>query len=266
MNADHSWGDSNFCKSENKQYEGSETTETSFLSNGNDNNGKNWGNYNGDNSRGRGNRGRGRRGRGMDRNNNSRGREGSVCNQNERNNSNDNMELPENASEELFIKGINYEATEEDLNDTFSRYGDISSCKILKDKGTQKSKGCGFVKFIDKKSAVQALNDADNLTCKGRNILIRFANDREGEFKGKKNIYGYRKNEESNKEENRGNEENGGRGRERGRNRGGCRGGRVQDNNRRRFDNSTNEKNNDSGWGSNNNRERSRSNDKNNKW
>ena len=30
----------------------------------------------------------------------------------------------------------------------------------------QKSKGCGFVKFADKKSVVRALNDADYLVIK----------------------------------------------------------------------------------------------------
>ena len=137
------------------------------------------------------------------------------------------IQIPENAFEELFIKGINYEATEDDLNDTFNKYGAISSCKILKDKETKKSKGCGFVKFEDKISAVRALNDADNLVCKGRNLLVRFANDKEGELKGKKKgKSGFNQNNESNNDENRGNGERGGRGRggERGRGRGGFRG------------------------------------------
>ena len=44
----------------------------------------------------------------------------------------------------------------------------------MKDKEAQKSKGCGFVKFTDKKSVVHALNGADNLVCKRRNIMISF--------------------------------------------------------------------------------------------
>ena len=81
--------------------------------------------------------------------------------------------------------GINYESIEDDLKDTFSKYGEISSCKILKDKETGKSRGIGFVKFGDKKSAVKAMNDADNLICKGRNLRIRYANNKNGEIKGK---------------------------------------------------------------------------------
>ena len=194
-NYSNSWGQDNFSKPyDNKMAnEGSETTSFSHDNeNGDSNNDNGWssGNSNNfNNNRGRG-RGRGRgqgRGRGGERNNSGRGRGRNFNdNQKEDNNSDDNIEVPENAVEDLFVKGINYEATEEDLQDTFNKYGQIASCKILNDKETQKSKGCGFVKFTDKKSAVRALNDADNLVCKGRNIMVRFANDKEREFKGKK--------------------------------------------------------------------------------
>ena len=164
-------------------------------------------------------------------------------------------------------------------------------------KETDKSKGCGFVKFTDKKSAVRALNDADNLVCKGRNLMVRFANDKEGELKGKKNrgsgnrdSKGFgEKNNNSDEDENKRNGSGRGRGRGRGGDRGGRggrggfrggndrgrgRGGRGKghdqndDNNSRgRFNNSNNEENNsDQGWGSFNNRERSRSNEKENEW
>lgn len=98
----------------------------------------------------------------------------------------DNIKIPDNAEVNIYIKDINYEANEDDLKYTFNKYGPIQSVKILRDKENHKSKGRGFVKFTDLKSAVLALNDADNLVCKGRNVLVRFANDKEGEFKGKK--------------------------------------------------------------------------------
>ena len=296
-----SWGDENFTKPEMKtNNDWSETTNSSHdnesgnndhgwgstSSSNNDhgwgstpsgNNDQGWGSTpSGNNdSRGRGGRGRGRggrgrggdrgRGRGGDRGSNTRGKGGDF--NKEDNNLDDNVEVPENAVEDLFIRGINYEATEDDLKDTFNKYGTISSCKILKDKETQKSKGCGFVKFADKKSAVRALNDADNLVCKGRNLLVRFANDKEGEFKGKKKgASGFNNDNDENKR----NDGDGERGRGRGRGRGGDRGrgrggrggrgrGRDQDNH---GGNSNGENNSDNGWSSMNNRERSRSNDK----
>ena len=101
-------------------------------------------------------------------------------------NLNENIEIPEKACEELFIRGISYDSTEDDIRETFSKYGEIDKIKILKDRETQKSKGCGFVKFNEVKFAVLAMNDADNLICQGRNLMVRFSNDKMGEFKGKK--------------------------------------------------------------------------------
>ena len=296
------WGAEKKPEEISKHNEGSETTMFSHENENNDWSARN----NSNNDRGRG-RGRGwGRGRGGDRRNNSRGRGQAFNNSPKQENDKDeNIIIPENAVEDLFVRGINFEATEEDLKETFSKYGAISSCKILKDKETQKSRGCGFVKFQDKKSSTKALNDADNLVVKGRNVMVRYANDKEGEFKGKKKgSAGFNKNSNdsnngfsSNNDNNSWNNENkrnetgdrerggrergrGGRGRggDRGRGRGGFRGNdkgrggrggrgqpRDEDNYNNGWKNDDNG-NDNSGWGSSNNRERSRSNKKDNEW
>ena len=64
---------------------------------------------------------------------------------NNNSNSNNNSNLPEDVNEELFIRGINYKSEEDDIKNTFSKYGEIVSCKILKDKETNKSKGICLV-------------------------------------------------------------------------------------------------------------------------
>ena len=161
---------------ENKFNEGSDTTVSH-----NDKENDSSSHSNEENRRGRG------RGRGGFRGNRGRGRNFNS-NENTHQYNNENVEIPSNACENLFVKGINYEATEEDLKETFSKYGEVTSCKILKDKETKKSKGIGFVNYADKKSAVCALNDADNLICKGRNLQVRFAEDKGDEFQGKKSF------------------------------------------------------------------------------
>ena len=227
---------------------------------------------NGDRGRGRGRGFRGNRGRGRNFNDNERN--------NEKNNSNNSGE------DNLFVKGIHFDASEEDLKEIFSKYGEVTSCKILKDKETKKSKGVGFVNFADKQSALCALNDADNLVCKGRNLQVRFANDKEGEFKGKKGGFNPREDNGNNRGRGRGGfrgndrgrgDRGRGRGGDRGRGRGGERGrggfrgdrgrGRGSDRgrggfkgrNEERNDNWSDNKEEDNGWGKYDNRERSRS-------
>lgn len=254
-------GEDNFAKpgETGKFNEGSDTT----VSHENENkDGDSWGQSSNDWSSPNGNENN--RGRGRGRGRGARGRGGRNFNDNRNNDEN----VDDNAHEELFVRGIDYEATEDDLKEAFSKYGEIEKVKILIDKETKKSKGCGFVKFTDKKSAAQALNDADNLVCKGRNVLVKYSNDKEGEFKGKKGGRG--KNDENSRNEGgRGRGRGGFRGGDRGRGRGG-RGGRGRGGRDRNDNHDDNKKededNGDQGWGSCNNKERSRSKEKDNEW
>ena len=216
------------------------------------------------NSNGYNNRGRGR-GRGGFRGN-DRGRGRNFNNNEGRNNSG-----KENS---IFVKGIDYGATEDDLRNVFEKHGEITSCKILKDKETNKSKGIGFVNFADKQSAMCALDDADNLVLNGRYLQLRFADDKDGEFRGRKGGFNHREDNGNNRGGRgrggfRGNDRGRGRGRgnDRGRGRGGFRGGNRNDNrNNERNDSnwSNNREDDNNGWGSIDNRERSRSKEKNN--
>jgi nucleolin len=97
---------------------------------------------------------------------------------------NDDEELPENAYEELFVRNIGFNTTEKELADFFGKYGDVEEAKICSDKQTGKSKGFGFLKFYEKKSAVAAMNDADNIVVGGRNLQIRYSNDKSGPIRG----------------------------------------------------------------------------------
>ena len=173
-NSNSSWNDSN----NNKNNQSLNNNDNCFNSSHDKNNNRGRGRGR---SRGRGcgnDWGRGR-GKNFNRNNNN---DKGIAN----NNSDEIGDIPENSNDELFVKGIGYDSTEDELRETFNKYGEIAQIKILKDKETQKSKGSGFVKFNEIKSAVKALNDADNLICQGRNLLVKYSNDKEGELKGKK--------------------------------------------------------------------------------
>ncbi|CAI9724802.1 nuclear ribonucleoprotein A2 homolog 1 [Octopus vulgaris] len=49
----------------------------------------------------------------------------------------------------LFIGGLNFETTEDNLRNHFGKWGDVVDCVIMKDSTTHKSKGFGFVTFKD---------------------------------------------------------------------------------------------------------------------
>ncbi|WP_028972830.1 RNA recognition motif domain-containing protein [Spirochaeta cellobiosiphila] len=64
----------------------------------------------------------------------------------------------------IYVGNIAYGASEEDLRDAFSEYGDVASVKIIMDRDTGRSKGFGFVEMETEEaaaSAIEALNGAE---------------------------------------------------------------------------------------------------------
>src|SRR4030042_2716433 len=64
----------------------------------------------------------------------------------------------------MYVGNIPYNATEQDLRDLFSEYGEIESLKIMKDNFTERSKGFGFIEMVnenDAKKAIATLNGKD---------------------------------------------------------------------------------------------------------
>ncbi|HCZ18074.1 MAG: RNA-binding protein [Wolinella succinogenes] len=71
-----------------------------------------------------------------------------------------------------------YNASEQDVRDLFSKYGNVLSVKLVTDRETGKAKGFGFVEMeadgADK--AIDALNNSEFL---GRNLRVNEAKPRE---------------------------------------------------------------------------------------
>jgi len=64
----------------------------------------------------------------------------------------------------MYVGNIPYNATEEDLRELFSVYGEIVSLKIIQDQDTGRSKGFGFIEMSeekDTKKAIEELNGKD---------------------------------------------------------------------------------------------------------
>lgn len=79
----------------------------------------------------------------------------------------------------LYIGNLSWSITDAELQQTFEAYGEVSSCKIVKDKMTNRSKGFAFVEMPnddEANAAISALNGAD---VKGRNISVNEARPRE---------------------------------------------------------------------------------------
>lgn len=49
----------------------------------------------------------------------------------------------------MFIGGLNWETTDDSLRAYFEQFGPISDCMVMRDGATGRSRGFGFLTFID---------------------------------------------------------------------------------------------------------------------
>ncbi|PVH99675.1 splicing factor, CC1-like protein [Periconia macrospinosa] len=79
----------------------------------------------------------------------------------------------------LFIGNIHFSVTEEDLKEIFSPFGAIEQITLQRDdKIATRSKGYGFVQFVDPKDAKEALRDMNQFELAGRPIRVGLGNDK----------------------------------------------------------------------------------------
>lgn len=61
------------------------------------------------------------------------------------------------AHRKVFVRGLAWETTTERLKDAFAAFGDVEEGAVIHDKATNKSRGYGFVTFVDMEAAQRAV-------------------------------------------------------------------------------------------------------------
>lgn len=79
----------------------------------------------------------------------------------------------------LFVGGLPFSTTDDDLAAAFAAYGTVASAKVITDRETGRSRGFGFVEFDDADEAKAAVAGLDNKELGGRTIHVSEARERE---------------------------------------------------------------------------------------
>ena len=79
----------------------------------------------------------------------------------------------------IYVSNLSFNVTDEDLNEYFAEYGEVSSAKVILDKFTQKSRGFAFVEMTDEEAAKKAISELDGASVDGRTINVSVAKPRE---------------------------------------------------------------------------------------
>lgn len=72
----------------------------------------------------------------------------------------------------VYIKNFGDDLSEEKLTEIFSKFGKITSFKVMSDEGTGRAKGFGFVSFEDSESAEKAVDDLNGTEMNGKTLFV----------------------------------------------------------------------------------------------
>ena len=79
----------------------------------------------------------------------------------------------------MFVGNLPWSATEEDLNQLFSRFGSVEAVEVLKDKFTGRARGFAFVTMSTAEEATAAVAGTDGQDFGGRPLKVNIARPRE---------------------------------------------------------------------------------------
>jgi RNA recognition motif-containing protein len=79
----------------------------------------------------------------------------------------------------LFVGGLPYAVSDQELNDLFAEYGTVVSATIIMDRQTGRSKGFGFVELEDDAMAQKAVEEMNGKDVDGRSLAVSVARPRE---------------------------------------------------------------------------------------
>jgi len=82
-------------------------------------------------------------------------------------------------SQKLYVGGIPYSSTEDDMKNYFAEAGEVVSATIITDRYTGRSRGFGFVEMSDEEGAKKAIELFDGKEFEGRKLTVNIARPRE---------------------------------------------------------------------------------------
>lgn len=79
----------------------------------------------------------------------------------------------------LFVGGLSWNLSWQDLKDAFAEHGEVAFARVITDRETNKSRGFGFVEFVNTEDAAKAKEAMDGVELDGRSIKVDFAQEKE---------------------------------------------------------------------------------------
>lgn len=79
----------------------------------------------------------------------------------------------------VFVGNLPFSVRNNELREEFSKFGDVEDAVVITDRQTRRSKGFGFVTFVNEEDAKKAISEMDGKDFMGRAIKVNEAKPRE---------------------------------------------------------------------------------------
>ena len=81
-------------------------------------------------------------------------------------------------NKKLYVGGLSYSVTDEQLQEIFSAHGAVESAKVITDRFTGSSRGFGFVEMSSQEEAEKAIEALNGTELDGRTLTVNMAKPR----------------------------------------------------------------------------------------
>lgn len=82
-------------------------------------------------------------------------------------------------SNKLYVGNLSFQATEEEVRELFSPFGQVQNVSLVTDRYTGRSRGFGFVEMANEDSASKAREALNGKPFQGRNLTVDWARPQE---------------------------------------------------------------------------------------
>lgn len=82
----------------------------------------------------------------------------------------------------IYVGNLNFKVKENDLEELFEEYGEVSSSKVITDRDTGRSRGFGFVTMDNDEEASKAIDELNGTTFQDRELVVNEAKPKRTNF------------------------------------------------------------------------------------
>lgn len=84
----------------------------------------------------------------------------------------------------IYVSNLSFHTSESDLKDLFSKFGSVSSVKIIMDRETNRSRGFAFVEMPSEEEGKAAMSGLNQKEIEGRALSVSLAREKENRSGG----------------------------------------------------------------------------------